>query len=94
MSDESADAPAAAFVSPAEYAARTGLSRATVTRRLKDGALPRLQPGGPRTRVLIPVAALAPPAAAPGKTLSCERPAAPPARPRGPKPKWTRPPTH
>ena len=46
------------YLSPDEFARTTGLSPSTVRRRLIDGALPYLQPGGPRSRVLIPRTAL------------------------------------
>lgn len=49
-----------AYVSPEEFAALTGLSIATVRRRIKASQLPVIQPGGKRTRVLIRVDALAP----------------------------------
>ena len=46
------------YFSVAEFAQRTGLSETTVRRYLKKGLLPRYQPGGRRSRVLIPAAAL------------------------------------
>jgi len=48
----------AAYVSPAEFVRLSGLSSATVRRYLEDGRLPKVQPGGPRCRVLIPRNAL------------------------------------
>lgn len=58
----STDAPdstdARDYLSLAEFARRAGISTATVCRRIKDGSLPFWQPGGFRTRVLIPVSAL------------------------------------
>ncbi|WP_020471427.1 winged helix-turn-helix domain-containing protein [Zavarzinella formosa] len=80
----------AEFLSPAEYARRSGLSKATVSRRLKDGSLPRLQPGGPGTRVLIPAAALQIPASPVPKALDSRPNPAPHDRPRGPRPAWKR----
>lgn len=44
--------------SPAEFAARSGLSLITVRRYLAEGKLPKYQPGGKRCRVMIPVSAL------------------------------------
>ena len=41
-------------VTPQEYSQLTGISMSTVRRYLADGRLPKLQPGGPRCRVLIP----------------------------------------
>jgi excisionase family DNA binding protein len=46
--------PESAFISPAEYALLTGLSLSTVTRLLAKKKIPKLQPGGKGTRVLIP----------------------------------------
>lgn len=46
------------FVTPQEFAERSGLSMSSVRRYLADGRLPKSQPGGPRCRVLIPVDAL------------------------------------
>lgn len=46
------------FLSPAEFAEWSGLSEATVRRRVKDGTIDSKQPGGFRTRILIPVDAL------------------------------------
>ena len=37
-----------------ELSAKSGLSLSTLRRRLREGKLPYLQPGGPRTRVLFP----------------------------------------
>ena len=50
--------PSAAYVSATEFAQLSGLSLSTVSRYLKRGLLPKLQPGGPRCRVLIPCDAL------------------------------------
>lgn len=41
------------FLSVQEFCELTGLSHATVRRRICDGSLPVWQPGGRRTRVLI-----------------------------------------
>ena len=46
------------LLSPKEFSQLSGLSLATVHRYLKAGKLPFLQPGGPRSRVLIPSDAL------------------------------------
>lgn len=48
------------YLSPQEFVLRSGLSIATVRRYLRDGRLPSVQPGGRRSRVLIPVTALEP----------------------------------
>ncbi|WP_254509345.1 hypothetical protein [Anatilimnocola floriformis] len=45
-------------VSPAKFSELSGLSLATVHRRLADGTLPKKQYGGKRCRVLIPLSAL------------------------------------
>lgn len=41
-----------------EYARRSSMSISTIRRRIRDGSLPAWQPGGPGTRLLIPVACL------------------------------------
>jgi excisionase family DNA binding protein len=69
------------YLSVEEFVAATGLSESTVRRRIKDGSLPVCQPGGRKSRLLIPRDALARPvepraAAAPP----------PPTRPPGPDP--------
>ena len=51
-------ATAKEYLSPAEFAALSTLSEATVRRRIKDGSIPTYQPGGHRTRILIPRDAL------------------------------------
>jgi hypothetical protein len=45
-------------LSPKEFAAATGFSMATVRRRLAKNQLPKFQPGGKRSRILIPLDAL------------------------------------
>jgi hypothetical protein len=85
------------YLSPAEFSERSGLSLATVYRRLRDRSLPSAQPGGPRTRVLIPVDALGtkavPPeileAPSPPIERTITNPTTPPPLP-GPAPKWRR----
>jgi hypothetical protein len=49
------------LLSPQQFSQLTGLSLATVHRYLKSGKLSYLQPGGPRSRILIPSDALGPP---------------------------------
>lgn len=76
------------FLSVEEFCQQTGLSPATVWRRLKDGSLPSYQPGGKGTRVLIPLEALTAVPPAPATTTSPPRR---PSRPRplaGPVPRW------
>jgi hypothetical protein len=98
---ENAPAGKRKFRSPQEYAAITGLSLSTVHRRLKRNQIPKFQPGGPGSRVLIPVDEM--PLLPPEKKCSASDtpPAAPqgsptasvaevPPRPRGPKPRWLR----
>jgi len=81
-------------LSPQEFAQKTGLSLATVNRRLKAGDIPFSQPGGPRSRILIPAAALdsASSHSASSPELAEPSSAAPtesdPPRQRGPKPRW------
>jgi hypothetical protein len=80
----------AQYLSPREFAQRSGLSLATVYRYLAARLIPKVQPRGKRGRVLIPVAAL--------EALASLRPSQPsePAaialtsRPRGPAPRWTK----
>lgn len=45
-------------VSPARFSELSGLSLATVHRRLADGSIPKKQYGGKRCRILIPLSAL------------------------------------
>ncbi len=76
------------YLTPREFCARTRPSEATLRRRLKDGSIPFLQPGGPRTRLLVPADALERPAAAtdadpPGPPGGGPAPAIP-----GPPPRW------
>ena len=52
-----ASTEAAHFLSPAEFSSHSGISLSTVWRYLADGLLPKVQPGGPRCRVLIPIEA-------------------------------------
>ena len=59
------DAAPPDYLTPHEFAHRTGLSLATVRRRINDGTLPVFQPGGKRTAVRIPQSALLP---TPGST--------------------------
>jgi hypothetical protein len=77
-------------ISPAEFAARSGLSVVTVRRRVRDRSLPAVQPGGPRTRVLIPVDALVPVRVDAPADLAEPKPPLPttPAPLPGPAPKW------
>jgi excisionase family DNA binding protein len=90
--------PPRPYVSPAEYAALTGLSPATVRRYLKHGRIPYHQPAGSRGRILIPTDALelltgAAASAVTGSAAAAQAgadgPADTPKLP-GPRPKWTR----
>lgn len=51
------DVPAKRYLSPQEFCRLTGWSASTVRRRLKDGSLPAIQPGGRRALWLIDVEA-------------------------------------
>lgn len=100
--DESGGKGTRRYLSPLEFCQLSGLSLATVHRYLKSGKLPFWQPGGHRTRILIPVDALeALPGGAAGMgpaghsraaqgsppiSTTTEKPAPLP----GPRPKWTR----
>ena len=50
--------PSAAYLSPEQFAQLSGYSLSTVHRYLKRGLLPKVQPGGPGCKVLIPCNAL------------------------------------
>ena len=56
--DQAVAPPESAYLSPAEFVELSGLSLSTVRRYLRDGCLPKFQPGGSRCRVLIPRVAL------------------------------------
>ena len=90
--------PARTCLSYEELSVQTGLSLSTLRRRVKEGKLPCIQPGGRRTRIVFPVdvverllqhasnsseTATVPPAPKPA------RPAANPTH-HGPRPKWLR----
>ena len=91
------------YLTPEKARALTGLSLKTIYRRLQDGSLRALQPGGRRKRWLIPADALSPAGAAPEGTRSPTAedradvvPAPIPAAPPdciplpGPRPRWMR----
>lgn len=88
------------FVSPEEFCQLTGWSASTVRRRLKDGSLPAVQPGGRRTLWLIDVEAFqagqarsaAPPSppSNSNSTADQEADATSSARLPGPRPGWRR----
>jgi excisionase family DNA binding protein len=82
--------PTPRFLSPADFARATGLSEATVRRRIRDGSLPVAQPGGKKSRVLIPRDVLDRSAPAPGPSVPAPGPTPPAPRPAGPRPRWTR----
>jgi hypothetical protein len=93
--------PEQRYLSPQEFSALSGLSLATVHRYLRNGRLPYRQPAGHRGRILIPADALElviaatppdepPQAPAAPSTSAMTRPPVTPARPPGPRPKWTR----
>src|SRR4051794_8036102 len=87
------------YLSPQEFSRLSGLSLATVHRYLRKGKLPHRQPGGRRTRILIPVDALEPRAGDTPAQVTAEACAAPPPSPEtpdvststrlpGPRPQW------
>ncbi len=51
---ESEAAPERAYLSVTQFCELTGLSSSTVRRRIADCSIRTFQPGGPRSRVLIP----------------------------------------
>ncbi|WP_166822553.1 helix-turn-helix domain-containing protein [Thalassoroseus pseudoceratinae] len=76
------------YLSPAEFARRSGLSEPTVRRYVKNGKLPSYQPGGHRCRISIPASALR--ATVPSAPASVSSPQAEqPKRIPGPRPSWT-----
>jgi len=90
------------YLSPQEFSQLSGLSLATVHRYLKKGNLPFQQPGGPRSRILIPAEVLvAIVTVTPGSTSKAVVPAPvpkpiphtpkDPVRLPGPRPRWTLP---
>ena len=83
----------AEYLSPDEFSQLSGLSIATVRRYLRAGRLPHVQPAGSHGRILIPRDALdrladPPPRDLPPSTPTSPSMAAPPNRPRGPRPRW------
>lgn len=79
------------FVSPQEFARLAGFSASTLWRRIRDGSIPFWQPGGPGTRVLIPLSAIesASPSATSvpaGDAAATDCPAQKPIP--GPRPRW------
>src|SRR5258708_2337474 len=90
---------ASRFLSIAELARQSGLSISTIDRRVKDGSIPFIQPGGPRTRkffradVLERLASHVPtssgsaaPASSTANDSAYHQDA--PAKIAGPRPKW------
>jgi excisionase family DNA binding protein len=83
------------FCSVDEFARLTSLSTITVRRRLRDGSIPSVQPGGRGCRILIPVTALEQNRET-GQLLTNSGEASPPsptesqvpAKLSGPRPKW------
>ena len=77
------------YLSVAEFGTLTGLSEATIRRRIKDGSLPVYQPGGRKSRLLISRSALARPAELRAPAVPLQSPPDPPTL-AGPSPGWTR----
>lgn len=84
------DALTTEYLTPQEFARRSGLSLATVRRRIRDKSLPVLQSGGPRTAIRIPATALLashqPPKSSAAPASSPDD--APPKRGIRPRPQW------
>jgi excisionase family DNA binding protein len=87
------------FVGVEEFAERSLLSVSTVRRRINDGSLPYVQPGGFRTRILIPADALTAllhgsqqgsTASEPRREYSSNSSEVTPERLPGPEPRWAR----
>lgn len=85
-----------ACLSYEEVSARTGLSLSTLRRRVKEGKLPFIQPGGRRTRIVFPLDVIerllqaADTSSSPKHAV--QQPISVPVRKvtvsRGPRPKW------
>src|SRR5262245_20109401 len=59
------------YLSIEEYSLHCGLSIPTIRRRVRDGSIPSMQPGGARHKILIPIDALkSPDTPAPGPSVS------------------------
>lgn len=82
--------PERRFLSAAEFCAATGLSSATFWRRVRDDSIIVWQPGGRRTRVLVPIEALqAVQVPRPKRVLAIASAAgSEPTRRYGPAPRW------
>lgn len=86
------------YLSVEEFSVASSLSVSTVRRRIKDGTLLAFQPGGRKSRLLIPRDALVRPAEASSQLPASKEPAqtphiAPPATSpslAGPPPGWMR----
>ena len=82
------------YLSVEEFGAVTGLSVSTVRRRIRDGSLPVFQPGGKKSRILIPGGVLTDrsrqePVATPPEPAAASPTPSPPTL-AGPRPRWTR----
>lgn len=83
--------PERLYVSPQEFAELSGLSLSTVHRYLKSGRIEFVQPGGPRSRILISRHALqkktpeADKGGTPGDSTSADTDKQPVS---GPRPRW------
>ncbi len=75
------------FLSPAEFSHLSGFSLATIRRRIADGTLPFLQPGGKRTAVRIPRSVLSSPVTT---TAGVSAPAAKTSHSPARRPNWMR----
>jgi hypothetical protein len=93
--------PTAEYISLAQLSAISGLSASTLRRRIKDGSLPVIQPGGRRSRLLFrrdvldTLSAVAREAtstsASSGEETPGDDPTIPAVQPLpGPRPRWTR----
>jgi excisionase family DNA binding protein len=47
------EAVADQYLSVAQLSKLSGISEVTLRRRIKDGSIPAIQPGGPRTRLVV-----------------------------------------
>lgn len=74
-----------------EFSQKVSLSEKTVRRRIDAGQIPHWQPGGPGTRILIPVSCLSMISQAPGNPSATKEDPAPTNQDQalpGPTPRW------
>lgn len=84
------DGGSASYISIQEFSRLSSLSDKTIRRRVKAGDIPAWQPGGPGTRILIPISCLSLSSELPLKASNPEPAVRDVIHPlAGPKPRWT-----